>query len=333
MTNLIFIGNGLDLYDEKRTSYKDFLEELSDFYLIEHYDYSGEAEYSWNFGEKNLLFFILFKSYKDKGWSDIEDDFLLIEKITTKKVKDNYFEDIIDEAAKFYFGYDETITSKRILQTIKDDFIEIKKKLKEFIRTANRDSTLKSTKLNENLSEVLDSDEKFKNIIVNFNYTSVKQSSLNSFLNDFNEFNIHGSVEKNIVFGNYGMQTTELQNMNKNTQLLTSDKINEIIKKVNFDNSKINILIIGHSLSDNDSVIIKSMFSSKVLKRDKINTRRIEKIIFTTHVDVDIYEKYKNIKAIFGTNKVNKIRKVKKIKVIQTSELQSIETIYDNPQI
>lgn len=304
MNRLIIIGNGFDLAHGLKTKYSDFLDWIKIriyesiqivrggraivdddlcFYIayggfkkkLEEFDFCGKPfndrsrSKEETLHHKNYFLGSLLKNYKNKGWSDIENE---------------YYETLIrltkNEGAESY------------IKKLQDDFYIIIKLLEEFLTIENE----KTIEKDNNLLGIFKADielyeiaEEFKTeltlskflkvenikakqtLFLNFNYTDT--TSLYMARTGTKTIHIHGELNKvdnPIIFG-YGDELDDdyknlekssyknvLFNNIKSVNYLKTDNYRQLLTFINSDYYQ--IYIVGHSCGNTDRTLLNLLF-------------------------------------------------------------------------
>lgn len=249
---IILLGNGFDLAHEAKTSYKDFIESLS------------EEETHDNQFLKDLL------SDNYENWCDIE----------------NYY------YKKLVGIFNQLVSlepQKERLTRLNKHFNDTKELLALYLKTIEIKVSDSVEKFMEESTRNHSFD---KIVILNFNYTnSIKlyMDILNKTVdNEYSIENIrvHGELESdNIIFG-YGDDTDEYYKRFKDSQengylnhMKTFDYINDstYVDAIETVNSlpEYHVMLLGHSLEKTDKTLLKEILDKKECKKIHIHKRLI----------------------------------------------------------
>lgn len=297
---IVILGNGYDLFHKKKTSYTSFIEKVkseNEQNLWINYFHRKKSN-GWidieneikkilddlnEFGEdyphlrldqaiktkySNLLIFLScrigFKVEPIRNGTKGKTNF---EYITIK---------FVDNHCRHFFGaVNLQIRYLEINKRIIEDFKDLKKKLKKYIRniqTINKNYT-KHNSINKNING-------YQNLIVlNFNYTN----TMNFYNDNIKNIFIHGDVKNGIILGHNGIKKQEFAIFDKKIQekIIKQSYKYEFITIMNQLCSSregywdfCDLIVLGHSLDKNDHSVIKwiyqEIFMSYGLEIDKL---------------------------------------------------------------
>jgi hypothetical protein len=273
---IVIVGNGFDLAHGLSTSYTNF---------IEHHENDDELN--------NTFWFIHFKKMKEKGrWMDLENEFKKIldlldeifiaypslSKADVLPSKYDYLLKFLNPNQPWYemnvyteYAHDGKKTLKKPERNVRHTFIHdffvsdnywnydtirsrlnfemdlLKRKLKFYI---NENSELSDEKLLCNIKEKL---ENYKDVYaINFNYnTNFKKYYSHAVM-----FNVHGNVDQEIVLGHNSINSPEFAKYNKQSQRIINNLKNYDIGENLIHQHDIDIIVLGHSLDQNDHEVI-----------------------------------------------------------------------------
>ncbi|WP_339888790.1 AbiH family protein [uncultured Flavobacterium sp.] len=309
MNRLVIIGNGFDLAHGLPTSYKDFIEDyfvncLNSFFenniyedkliSIKHkmsgysmldtpkvdsiegfFSYIKQQSHYVSLHFKSEFFNIINKKIETLKWVDIENE---------------YFEEL-----KKCINSNRYLNTKK-LETLNTEFNFIKVKLENYLS-----KTIKSSKtpISPNKYSRIFSDFIYKEevlladlvenklpdniLVLNFNYTSTVENSVNSIKTIPTEINyIHGILDFNenpIIFGfgdEYDEDFRGFENL-KNNSLFEHIKSFNYFKTPNYHNlikfleaDDYQVYIVGHSCGLSDRTMLKEIFENQKCKSIKI---------------------------------------------------------------
>lgn len=270
---IVILGNGFDLFHGHKTSYSDFIENVSKKlknniwinYFLAKQNITGWVDIE---NEFKLIIddYIEFQNEHRRYYSifpvDVKYltlfDFLRLECRNHSVGEKTYFDKIIafDLVYKDFFDdnlLNYSVVSKRII----NDFIEVKNNLASYIGEKVSKNSNYSSK-NSIYNELSTYDNL---IIINFNYTN----TLDFYNENLKNIFVHGDVENTIVLGHNNILHPEFSLLNKQNQQ-HSLGLNYKYNFIDFFNAlpesdEFNLITLGHSFDENDHPIFTWVYN------------------------------------------------------------------------
>ncbi len=293
MNRIVLIGNGFDLANGYKTSYKDFIEWL----MMEKYTFVAKAQYNYedddlifkNLGNnkfnsfedfrprfdsrkkysieyKSGLLKLLVENHLNIGWADIEG---LYYEHLNKIINEDYITDY--EVKSFQDQF------QRIIDYLEEYLLSLKYERIPDIRMKTRISKILNSPITENEISIefkkqipLFNLEIENGLILNFNYTETANFYESSI---YNLIHIHGelnSLDNPIIFGfgdelddNYSKiekskYKNDVMRFIKSVNYLKNDNYRKLLSFLN--HGKYQISIVGHSCGNTDRTLLNTLF-------------------------------------------------------------------------
>lgn len=284
--NTVYIvGNGLDICCGIKSSYAQFMESLKD-----------------RISELPLLIQYLYKTYKDKLWTDLECE----------------LGDIANK--KFHNGLDaEMFSLVSDPDRFKKEFLELQFLLREYLRNVSRyfpdissNIPLALSLINSNISGGL--------YILNFNYTFTVENYLENYLKGYRvryKINhIHGTLNDEIIIG--VQDSRELER--NQTFLYKTRHINpkNVLELNNVLKSARTIVFFGYSLGESDYSYFEKLFSEQC----KDNSQK-KKFVFYYYGEEGMDDLDYNLRYLTA-NRLNELYGKNEMNFIDSKHLQSL---------
>jgi len=289
---LIIIGNGFDLAHGLKTSYSHFIE-----YLVEEHYKNGTFSDIFDFPSQEY------------NYDDFKEE-LIEQRMESIRLNYSYFNNSFiatllyanalenwNDIESFYFEELNKCKKNNTLdpKQLNDNFDIVKKHLSNYL--LNEEKECKKINGYEHFFSSLDL---HSTLILNFNYTrTLKQHYANSIKNS-QHIHIHGELENEenpMIFG-YAATHKEsrellaqnnveyMKNIKKHLYKRTSNE-NEFLKFLNTKNTKIDVLILGHSCGLSDNLILNEIFNHQNIDSIRIFFHGDDKHYFELQVNID----------------------------------------------
>ena len=270
MKNLVIIGNGFDLAHGLKTSYKDFIDDLTT--NVKKYGIQNIE-----LGDNKLLK-VLHESKKEL-WSDVEHTYYeILKNFDNKKYLQNTIGDV--------WEYED-------IKDLNQEFEKIKNWLCQYLEWEEA-----KFEPNKNYQLFFEALSRKDPVILNFNYTNTVKVYNDVTDRNIEIIHIHGELNKPenpIIFGFAASneESKELLIQNDNNYVRNIKKFNYLYTnnedklKEHLKSTEYNLFVLGHSCGVSDKLILSQILNSKGIVKIYPFYFKDRKGYFETMVNID----------------------------------------------